>query len=116
MIDATKLEHFRNLISLSAADGQVKEIERMTLSKIAYEHGIPMDRMNVMLSKASEYVYLIPQNTVECEQQLIQMIEFALIDGEFAKAERELIDTVGEKLGFSLADVERIVNEYTKKS
>ena len=115
MDDATKLEHFRNLVSLSAADGEVKEIERIALSKIAYDQGIAMDRLNVMLSRASEYVYLIPQNKVECEQQLIQMIELAQVDGEFAKAERELIDTVGIKLGFKLEEVDKIVQEHTKK-
>jgi len=109
MLDPTKLEHFRNLVSLSAADGKIKDVERVALAKIAYEHGIPLDRLNVMLLKASEYVYLIPQNNEEREKQLEEMISLAWVDGEFAPAEFELIKMVAEKLGFSIQEMERIV-------
>jgi uncharacterized tellurite resistance protein B-like protein len=109
MLNATKLEHFRNLISLSAADGQIAEVERTALAKIAYEQGIPLDRLNVMLSRADEYIYLIPQNQIEREKQLEQMIDLAIIDGDFAKAELDLIITVGGKLGYSKLQVEEII-------
>jgi hypothetical protein len=53
MLDPTKLEHFRNLVSLSVADGKIEDVERVALSKIAFAQGIPLDRMNVMLDRAS---------------------------------------------------------------
>lgn len=110
---ATELEHFRNLVSLSAADGKIEETERIALSKIAYEKGIPMDRMNVMLNRASEYIFLIPQNLIDREKQLQDMIEFAMVDGEFASAELELITTVAEKLGFSKDELKTYLNSVT---
>jgi uncharacterized tellurite resistance protein B-like protein len=109
MLDPIRLEHFRNLVSLSAADGKIKEVERIALAKIAYERGIPLERLNVMLSKANEYVYLVPQNTDERERQLEEMISLAWVDGEFAPAERELIKMVGAKLGFSESATEKII-------
>ncbi len=109
MLDSTKLEHFRNLVSLSAADGKIEEVERIALSKIAFENGIPMDRLNVMLLKANEYVFLIPQNNEEREKQLAEMIQFAWIDGEFAPAELELIKVVAEKLGVTAAALDAII-------
>jgi len=112
MLNPTKLEHFRNLVSLSAADGRIEEVERIALSKIAYEQGIPLDRLNVMLLKANEYVYLVPQNNEEREQQLEEMIKLAWVDGEFAPAELELIKMVGEKLGFSTPEMERIIESH----
>lgn len=111
MLDPVKLEHFRNLVSLSAADGRIEELERVALSKIAYQHGIPPDRLNVMLLKASEYVYLIPQNNEEREKQLDEMIDLAWVDGEFAHAEKELIRMVAGKLGFSPGEMEGILNK-----
>jgi uncharacterized tellurite resistance protein B-like protein len=108
---ATAIEHFRNLVSLSVADGKIEETERIALSKIAYERGIPMDRMNVMLSHANEYTFLIPQNMVEREKQLEEMIEFAKVDGEFAKAELDLIEVVASRLGFTRAELDH----YLKK-
>ncbi|MDX1628218.1 MAG: hypothetical protein R3345_05930 [Fulvivirga sp.] len=106
-----ELEHFRNLISLAMADGKLEEVERITLSKIAFERGIPLDRMNVMLEHAHEYVYLIPQNLEEKEKQLEDMIRFALVDGEFANAEKELIMTVGERLGFKQEEVRSFIDK-----
>lgn len=115
-MNPTKIEHFRNLVSLSAADGKIEEIERMTLSKIAYENGIPMDRLNVMLTHANEYVYLIPQNHIDREKQLKEMIELAVVDGEFAKAEYELIVMVSEKLGISKDHLDRIIESELGKN
>lgn len=108
---ATAIEHFRNLISLSAADGKIEETERVALSKIAYERGIPLDRMNVMLNHAKEYTYLIPQNLIEREKQLEEMIEFAKVDGEFAKAELELITVVAGRLGFSKSELDHFLHQ-----
>jgi uncharacterized tellurite resistance protein B-like protein len=113
-VDPIKLEHFRNLVSLSVADGKIEEVERIALSKIAYEQGIPMDRMGVMLSRATEYQYLIPQNDKEREKQLQQMIDFALVDGDFAPAELELIVMVGEKLGFTKDELNDIIGVHIK--
>ncbi len=110
MQDPIKIEHFRNLVSLIAADGKIEDIERMTLSKIAYQRGIPLDRFNIMLDKAHEYKYLIPQNLFDREAQLQEMIEVAKIDGEFANAELDLIIMVGEKLGFTRLEIDQILN------
>jgi uncharacterized tellurite resistance protein B-like protein len=112
MLDPTKLEHFRNLVSLSAADGKIEDVERVALSKIAYNHGIPLDRLTVMLKKASEYVYLIPQNNEDRERQLQEMIGLAWVDGEFAPAEHDLIRMVASKLGFSDEASEKIIADY----
>lgn len=110
----TEIEHFRNLISLSVADGKIEETEKIALAKIAYERGIPHDRMNVMLKHAAEYIYLIPQNMIEREKQLEEMIEFAHVDGEFATAEYELIKMVAEKLGFSLEELTKFIKAANK--
>jgi tellurite resistance protein len=109
MLNQTQLEHFRNLVSLVAADGEIRESERTALSKIAYDRGIPLDRFTVMLKKADEYQYLIPQNMIDREKQLHDMIELAHIDGDYSKAEHDLIVVVGTKLGFTLEEVEAMI-------
>jgi len=108
-LNPIKLEHFRNLVSLIAADGKIEDVERVALSKIAYERGIPLDRFTVMLDRADEYKYLIPQNNHDRERQLEEMIEVALIDGYFAPAELELITMVAEKLGVEKEKLDDII-------
>lgn len=115
MLDPVKIEHFRNLVSLAVVDGRIDPIEKVALSKIAYEHGIPLDRLNVMLERASEYIYLIPQNQEDKERQLEDMIKFALVDGEFSPAELELINVVAGKLGISKDEVDKIIVSVVSK-
>lgn len=116
MLNSTRLEHFRNLISLSAADGKIENVERVALAKIAYEWDIPLDRLNVMIEKANEYIYLIPQNMHEREKQLDQMISLAKVDGEFAPAELELIKVVAGKLGFSDSELDQIIQDHVHEA
>jgi len=111
----TEIEHFRNLVSLSVADGKIDETEKIALAKIAYERGIPYDRMTVMLKHANEYTYLIPQNMIEREKQLEEMIQFAKVDGEFAQAEMELITMVADKLGFSRQELDQFIKSSERK-
>ena len=115
MADPIKLEHFRNLVSLSAADGKIEESERNSLVRIATSLEIPSDRLEVMLAHASEYVYLVPQNTNQRETQLEEMIDIALVDGEFSRSERELIKYVAHKLGFTHHEAEATIDEYLKR-
>lgn len=67
--------------------------------------------MTVMLSKASEYHYLIPQNMIDRERQLQDMIDFAKVDGNFCKAELELITTVAERLGFTKEELDQFLSK-----
>lgn len=115
MLDPVKLEHFRNLVSLSAADGKIEEAERKSLTRIATSLGIPSDRLEVMLIHAHEYVYLVPQNDRNREQQLEQMIDIALVDGNFSLSERELIKSVAHKLGFTHQEAEVIIENYLEE-
>lgn len=112
MVDPVKLEHFRNLVSLSAADGEIEEAERISLTGIAEKLGIPLDRLQVMLTHAHEYVYLVPQNTKNREQQLYDMIDIALVDGNFSLPERALIKSIAHKLGFTHHESEEIIERY----
>ena len=66
----------------------------------------------MLIDKANEYIYLIPQNMHERENQLDQMISLAKVDGEFAPAELELIKTVAEKLGFSSEELDQIIKDH----
>ena len=111
-LSPTQLEHFRNLVSLSAIDGKIEEVERVALAKIAYEQGLPLERLNLMLNRASEYIYLIPQNTEEKEKQLEEMIKLALVDDDFAPAELELIEMVSDRLGFTRAELGVILETH----
>lgn len=112
MFNTVEIEHFRNLVSLVTVDGKVEELERVALAKIAFEKEIPLDRLNLMLDRGKEYTFLIPQNNHDRESQLEDMIKIALVDGDFAKAELELIMKVGEKLNFTEREIEDMIAKH----
>lgn len=114
MPDPVKLEHFRNLVSLSAADGKIAESERNSLTRIAASLDIPNDRLEVMLAHAHEYIYLVPQNNKNRDKQLEEMIDIALVDGEFSQSERELIKSIAHKLGFTHHEAETAIDLYLR--
>lgn len=114
MVDPIKLEHFRNLVSLSAADGRIDATEVNALMRIATSLGLPSIQLQVMLTHAHEYIYLIPQNTVDRHKQLEEMIDLALVDGEFAHAERELIHTVARKLGYTREETQSLIDMHLR--
>ncbi|HEY8510532.1 MAG TPA: hypothetical protein VIL31_01155 [Cyclobacteriaceae bacterium] len=111
MPNPVKLEHFRNLVALSAADGKIADVERSTLLRIANNQNIPIERVNVMLSKANEYAYLIPQNAKDREAQLDEMISLALVDGVLEEGELALITLVAEKLKFTREELQVILDQ-----
>ncbi len=111
MLNPVKLEHFRNLVALSAADGRIADVERSTLLRIATNQKIPVERVNIMLSKANEYAYLIPQNVRDREAQLDEMISLALVDGVLDEAELALITMVAEKLQFTREELQVILEQ-----
>jgi uncharacterized tellurite resistance protein B-like protein len=111
-----QIEHFRNLISLAAADGKIADVEMVALSKIAYDNGIPLDRLKIMIDRADEYVFLIPQNQQDKGMQMKDMIELAMLDGDFANAERELINLVGGRLGFSPKEIREMIDSQRLKN
>lgn len=116
MPNPVKLEHFRNLVALSAADGKIAEVERSTLLRIASNQNIPIERVNVMFSKANEYAYLIPQNAKDREAQLEEMISLALVDGVLDEGEFALITMVAEKLQFTREELQVILDQRVTRA
>ena len=51
----------------------------------------------------------------KCEMQLDEMIDIALVDGEFSRAERELIKYVAHKLGFTHHEAEATIDEHLRR-
>lgn len=43
---------------------------------------------------------------------LLEMIDLAMVDGDFAPAELELIKTVSEELGFTQFELDMIIGQF----
>lgn len=93
--------HIKNLIVLACADGKILDSELDIISKKAHESGISLDELESWLNNAYEIVLDIPQNEVEREQHLLDMIKVGLSDGRFCQSEYDLCKMMIEKLPYS---------------
>jgi uncharacterized membrane protein YebE (DUF533 family) len=109
-----KLEHFKNLVAVAAADGYLNFREREFLTDRAEEAGLSEEEIEAMLLDAEKLRYMVPFNQVEREEQLNDAIFMSIIDGEIAEEEYQLCLCIAEKLGLKKDLVDTMVDEVER--
>ena len=112
-------QKFRGLIAFAFADSCLKTEELALLKYKADKLGIGPEEfeelMNGVRSGNTEQIF-IPKGNNEKVQQLVELIEVALVDGEFTEEEWEYFLKIGHVLGYSLGEIEHIVKKSFKLS
>ena len=113
-----KKEQFLNLAAFALADSTLKSEEDALLKYKAEKMGISSSDYDLLIRKAATLNgdAFIPNNNEEKIQQLTEMIEIALVDGDFNEQEWEYFLDTGAKLGYSLGEIEHIVKKSFKLS
>jgi len=109
-----KLEHFKNLVAVAAADGYLNFREREFLAERAEEFGLSNEEIDRLLLDAHQLQYLVPFNQVEREDQLNDAIFMSIIDGEIAEPEYKLCLNIAERLGLDKSLVDAMVDEVQR--
>ncbi|MFP4088703.1 MAG: hypothetical protein ACLFUB_09115 [Cyclobacteriaceae bacterium] len=109
-----KLEHFKNLVAVAAADGYLNFREREFLADRAEETGLSAEEIDAMLLEADKLQYMVPFNQVEREEQLNDAIFMSIIDGEIAEQEYKLCLSIAERLGLDKELVDAMVDEIQR--
>lgn len=109
-----KLEHFKNLVAVAAADGYLNYREREFLADRAEETGLSSKEIDRLLLDAHQLQYLVPFNQIEREEQLNDVIFMSIIDGEIAEAEYKLCVYIAERLGLDKSLVDTMVDEVQR--
>lgn len=95
-----KVEFFKNLIVIAAADGQIDKFELLHLSQKAEAIGITEKDFMRWISQADQLVLTIPVDRKEREDLLIEMISIALADGYFGEEEFAICDRLARTLNY----------------
>ncbi|WPP53065.1 hypothetical protein [Catalinimonas niigatensis] len=109
-----KLEHFKNLVAVAAADGYLNFREREFLSERAQEAGLETEEIDRLLLDAHQLQYMVPFNQIEREEQLNDAVFMSIIDGEIADSEYKLCLSIAQKLGFEKSLVDNMVDEVKR--
>ncbi len=109
-----KIEHFENLVAVAYADGILTEKEIDLLAESAYEAGLSRDEIGNVLERGSTLKFIVPQSFDDREQQLVDCIRMAMVDGEVHEKEYELCLQIALKLDFDQKYLNNII-ELTRK-
>jgi len=109
-----KLEHFKNLVAVAAADGYLNFREREFLAERAEDVGLTSEETDQLLSEAHQLQFLVPFNQEDREDQLNDAIFMSIIDGEIAEQEYKLCVYIAERLGLDRSMVDAMVSEVQK--
>ncbi|MDQ3393644.1 MAG: hypothetical protein M3512_05965 [Bacteroidota bacterium] len=109
-----KVQHFKNLVAVAYSDGYYDEIERDFLAEKAVEYGLTTEIVSGILSHAEDLQFIVPENTVDSEEQLTDVVYMAIIDGVLRAKEYELCVSIAKKLGFNKEYVDDVIIRLKK--
>lgn len=104
-----KIEHYKNLVAIAAADGYLNSREREFLSDRAQELGLNEEEVKEIIAEADTLQYIVPLNSEDGEDQLNEAIFMSIIDGDIAEQEYQLCMTLADRLGIDKEYVDDMI-------
>lgn len=105
-----KLEHFKNLVAVAAADGYMDAREREFLADRAEEIGLSSEKVQEIIDEANTLEFIVPMNKFDREDQLSDAVFMSVIDGDISEREYQLCLSIANRLGFEKSYLDAIVN------
>ena len=105
-----KTEHFKNMVAVAFSDGYFDEVESDFLAHKAREFGLTEAIVDKIIEEASELPFIVPENLIDRENQLADIVYIAIIDGEIRTQEYKLCLHIASKLGFEKKYVDEVIN------
>lgn len=111
----TQKNHLKNLISLAKADGKISEKELELIYKAGAKIGFRENEISSILedTKLNPGYNELPGNDSERFDQIFDLIQMMMADGEIDDAEMDFCILIAEKLGFRKAIVGILVRKIS---
>jgi DnaJ-domain-containing protein 1 len=101
-------------MTIALADGILDPIEKEFIIEKASILGIKEKELNEMFKEALNFKQKIVQTSVKKEEQMADAILMAVLDGYLHENEQKILHELGNKLGFSKAYVDEIIQKSFK--
>lgn len=110
--DASKAEaHFRMLVGVCWADGELVKREHDHLLRSAERLGLSVDRAQEIMSEGPSASLAAPPTDPQARlRQFLEMVRLAFTDGVVADEERAFLETAAERYGIPLDKVREILD------
>lgn len=103
------LEHFKNLVAVSMADGFLDDDEKEFLEERAEEFGLPRDEVSDIVAKAGKLEFIVPENEEDREEQLADIVFMSMVDGDIEEKEYQLCLNIAERLELKKEDLDEVI-------
>ncbi|GEM_PF-6116522 len=95
-----KKNHFRHLVVMSLADGKITDEEKSVLGYAASKWNIPKEVQDEVMQHIDGAEVKAPADPEVRFQQLYDLVEIMIIDGELKIVEKDLAIKVAKVLGY----------------
>lgn len=108
--DAWKKTLIKDLLILSAIDGEIDSEEMEVLLKDALSMGIPAEEFYIILSDPSTVADIYPVDDEEKIQYLLRLIRMTFSDGEIDPKEMNFMRTIAQEMDLSPTIIDDLIN------
>ena len=103
------LDHFKNLVAVSMADGFLDEDEKGFLEERAEELGLPSDEVGAIMANADKLEFVVPEDEEDREEQLADIVFMSMVDGDIEEKEYQLCLNIAERLELKKNDLDEVI-------
>lgn len=111
---ATILSHFKNLVLLADADGEISQVENEVLKKTRERYNIDENIQTQILNKSDKIYYTPPKNKEEKFLNLFELIDMICADSIIDDREKILVGKLAIALGFKQELLPRLIDYIIK--
>jgi len=105
-----KKSHFKNLVMMAFADGQLAEGEQQFLASVGARMGLSPAEVSEVLSKPEKVKLRVPSSQEEKISQMIDLVGMMMIDGNIDRKEYLLCMAFAKQMGLDPSIV-KIISE-----
>src|SRR5690606_34489084 len=98
--------HFRNLVLMAHADGELSPKEDALLQDIGKELGLTQEQISDIKNNPEKYPIIPPASRTERFEQIIHLIQMVHADGKIDDAEMDILGKKAVAIGYS--DIEEV--------
>jgi tellurite resistance protein len=103
------LDHFKNLVAVSVADGNLDDDEKGFLEERAEELGLPSNDVSEIMANADKLEFVVPEEEADREEQLADIVFMAMVDGTIEDKEYKLCLNIAERLELKKEDLDEVI-------
>jgi uncharacterized tellurite resistance protein B-like protein len=111
-----RIDAFRNLMVLAAADGKITEPELALLIQRSDEWDVSDAEIQsaIEYAQSPEAALALPIEPRECRAMLAEMMRLIAVDGELAEIEKQLFAMAAARMRISDSDLNQLLDEILR--